>query len=64
MGVSIHIILMNGEYMQSSTEFLQKKIFFFAASLVKVIASPVTVKDFNAFVDISRCKNWAHKIFS
>ena len=44
--------------------FAEKKFFFFAASLVKVIASPVTVKDFNAFVDISRCKNWAHKIFS
>ena len=39
--------------MQSNTEFLQNV----AASLVKVIASPVTVKDLNAFLDISRCKN-------
>ena len=39
--VSIYVTLVKGEYMQSNTEFLQNV----AASLVKVIASPVTVKD-------------------
>ena len=40
-----------------------------AAGLRKVTTSQeehthLTKKDFSAFLDMRRCKNWAHKIFS
>ena len=63
--ISIYVILVKGEYMQPSTHFLQKV----AASLVQVTASQqeqtsVTMKDFSAFLDMRRYKNWAHKMGS
>lgn len=61
--VSIHVILVKGEYMQSSTFFLQK--ISATTNHMKVTAShkehTLTMK---AFLDMNRCKNWAHKIVS
>ena len=39
----------------------------FAAGLVKATTShrhQSSFKDFSVFLDMGRCKNWAHKIFS
>ena len=49
---SIHVILVKGEYMQSST-------FFFAESFCW--ETIVTMKDFSAFLAMMRYKNWAHR---
>ena len=47
----------------ASMHFLQK----FAAGLMKVATSHThqsSLKDFSVYLDMRRCKNWAHKIFS
>ena len=55
--ISIYVILMKGRDTSSRAHILQNV----AASLVKVAASH---EDFSAFLDMRRCKNWDHKIFS
>ena len=63
--VSIYVILVKREYMQSSTFFFFLQV---SASLMKVIAnlekhmSPWRV--FSAFLDMRRYKGWIHKIGS
>ena len=53
--VSIYVILVKGEYMQSST-------YFFAEGFCQSQGTVVTMKDFSIFLDMRRYKNWAHKI--
>ena len=54
---SIYVILVKGEYMQSSTYFFAK-VFCWSKGAV------FTIKDFSAFLDIRRYKNWAYNIAS
>ena len=56
---SMYVILVKREYTKIKHSF---QIFF----LKKVSASPedFIMKDFSAFLDMKRCKNWAHKIIS
>ena len=45
----------------------QAHIFQFSASLMNtslITRNSVTMKDFSTFLDMKRCKNWAHKISS
>ena len=51
--VSIYVILVKGEYMQSKTYFWQKPQ-----------GTVATMKDFSVFLDMRKYKNWAHKICS
>ena len=51
--VSIYVILVKEEYMQSKTYFWQKPQ-----------GAVATMKDFSAFLDMRKYKNWAHKISS
>ena len=54
--VSAHVILVKGEeYMQSST-------YFFAEGFCGCQGPGVIMKNFSAFLDLRRYKNWAHKI--
>ena len=60
--VSIYVIFGEGE-IHAMKHFFQKA----SACLVKsslVMRNSVTMKDFSGFLDMRRCKNWAHKIFS
>ena len=54
---SIYIILVNRKYMQSNMFIFQKVL----AVLVKSQETVITMKDFSAFLDMRRCKNWVHK---
>ena len=54
--VSIHVVLVRRQYMQSSTFFWEW--FYLSRGAV------ITVKDFSAFIDTRRYKTWAHKIGS
>ena len=58
------VMLVKAEVRATKHTFLQKV----ATSLVKVTCysrgANVTVKDFSAFLETRRCKNWAHKISS
>ena len=57
--VSIYVIFGEGE-IHAMKHFFQKA----SASLVKsslVTRNSVTMKDFSGFLDMRRCKNWAHK---
>ena len=56
--INIHVILVKGKYIQSSTYVFQKT----SASLMKSWETVDTMKDFSAFLDLRRYKNWAHKI--
>lgn len=60
-GQYMHMILVKGECMQSSTHFAEV-----SASVVKVSASHEEqlspLKDFSASLDMKSYKNWAHKI--
>ena len=60
--VTVHVILVKGEYMQSSAYFYEKV----SASFRKLSESQTvtTMKDFSAFLDMRRYKNWAHKVSS
>ena len=51
--VSIYVILVKEEYMQSKTYFWQKPQ-----------GAVATMKDFSAFLDMRKYKNWAHKTSS
>ena len=55
--VSIYVILVEGEYMLSST-------YFFTEGFCQSRGAVVTMKGFSAFLDMRRYKNWAHKISS
>ena len=58
----IYVIFGEGE-IHAMKHFFQKA----SASLVKsslVTRNSVTMKDFSGFLDMRRCKNWAHKISS
>ena len=59
---SIYVIFGEGE-IHAMKHFFQKA----SASIVKsslVKRNSVTMKDFSGFLDMRRCKNWAHKISS
>ena len=55
--VSIYVILVKGAYMQSSPYFFTEGFFYSQGAVV-------TMKDFSVFLDMTRYKNWAHKIVS
>ena len=57
--VSIYMFLVKGEYVQSSTD-----LFFVRGRFLLVIRTAVTIKDFSAFLDMRRYKNWTHKMDS
>ena len=54
---SIYVSLVKGEYKQSST-------YFFAKGFCWSKGAVFTIKDFSAFLDIRRYKNWAYNIAS
>ena len=56
--VNIYVILMKGKYVQSSMYY------FFAEDFCLSWGADVTRRDFSAFLDMRRCKNWAHKVIS
>ena len=61
---SIYVIWVKGEYIQSSTLiFLESFCWSYEASASheKQLS---TMKDFSAFLEMRRYKNWAHKIIS
>ena len=61
---SIYVILVKGEYIQSSTFiFLENFCWSYEASASheKQLS---TMKDLSAFLEMRRYKNWAHKIIS
>ena len=49
------MILVKGEYMQSSS-------YFFVEDYCWSPGAEVTMKNFSAFLDTRRGKNWAHEI--
>ena len=61
--VSTYVILVKGEIHVIKHTFLPK----FSAGLLKLLMSQgvvITMKDFSAFLNTRRYKNWAHKIGS
>ena len=56
--VSIYMFLVKGEYAQSSTTL------FFVHVFLLVVRTVNTLKDFSAFLDMRRYKNWTHKMDS
>ena len=61
--VSIYVIWVKGEYVQSST-FFCTRFLLFSWKLVLVMRRRLTMKHFNTFLVMRRCKNQAHKITS
>ena len=63
---SICMILVKGEYMQSSTFFFffGRKFLLVSWSFYKSWETIVTMKDFSAFLDMRRSKNWTNGINS
>ena len=59
----IYVILVKGEYVQSSTYFY-KSFLLVLWSFCLSWETVITMKNFSAFLDIRRCKNWAHWINS
>ena len=57
--VSIYMLLVKGEYMQSSTD-----LFFVHGRFLLVVRTVIAIKDFSAFLDMRRYKNWTHKMDS
>ena len=61
--VNIYVILVKGNYMQSSTYFSRSSLLIsMKLSFCKSQEIVITMKDFGAFLDKRRYKNWAHKI--
>ena len=56
--ISIYMFLVKGEYAQSSTTL------FFVHVFLLVVRTVNTLKDFSAFLDMRRYKNWTHKMDS
>ena len=54
--VGVSVILVKGEFMQSSVYFCRR--------FLLVTGADVTMKEFSAFLDVRRCMNWAYKIGS
>ena len=63
MEIRIYVNLVKGEYIQSSTYVLQMFLLVLWKFLL-VMWSSCHHEGFSAFLDMKRCKNWAHKIFS
>ena len=54
-----------GEYMQSSIYiYICRRLLLGSWMYCSSRGADITVKDFTAFLDVRRCKNWAHKISS
>ena len=56
VGRSVYVVLVKGEFIQSST--------FFAEVFCQPWGADVTMRGFSALLDRRRCKEWAHKISS
>ena len=56
--VIMYVILVKGEYMHSRTYFFLQKVFS------RSQGAGITMKNFSAFLDLRRYKNWVHKIGS
>ena len=52
-------LIVKGEYMQSSTD-----LFFVHGRFLLVVRTVIAIKDFSAFLDMRRYKNWTHKMDS
>ena len=64
--VDTYEILVKGEYLLSSTHFCRRLILFLGSLLVVLRGRHYheSMNEVSAFLDMRRCKNWIHKIFS
>ena len=58
----IHVTLVKGNTCNEARIFCS--FLLVSIRLLQSQGADITMKDFSAFLDMKRCKNWAHKIFS